>query len=238
MDYQIRLFPRSITIVVELSILQCKKYRVDQKILISKYLGFNVKIFVWSDSKEVCNFLQYSGTAIFYRVLVFDIVKQEDALARHLGVTTYFDVDDLIFDREKLTQNKSLHHLPEGEPEQLYKNAYLYCEALLLADYGIASTKCLADQMHLVTQKIVFVLHNAIDDKFLNVTKPNSYTSSRCRVVYSSATNTHNEDFAILSEAVIRLFSKYDNLRLSIVGFMEIKGKLRGYLNRIEFVTF
>ena len=45
----LKLFPRNICIIAELSIPQCKKYRVDQKVEMLEYLGYIVHITSWTD---------------------------------------------------------------------------------------------------------------------------------------------------------------------------------------------
>ncbi|MFN7094286.1 MAG: hypothetical protein ACK4M7_02880, partial [Burkholderiales bacterium] len=161
----LELFPNSIVIVAELSIPQCTKYRVTQKTEMLEYLGKKVAVVSWTDALKTRDLMQTAGIVIFYRVPAFNMVIEYFQLAKHLGITTYYDVDDLIFDLNSLKENSSLLDLDKQDLQGVYESAQLYHDAMVLADFGIASTTKLAECMRAKMNKPVYVVENAVDSQ-------------------------------------------------------------------------
>ena len=91
-----------ISILANLDLAQCKYYRVDQKIRQLEAAGFEVKHFSHSDPNGFISSLVGAKAAIFYRVHAFPDIIRSILTANALGLPTYYDVDDLIFDFETL----------------------------------------------------------------------------------------------------------------------------------------
>jgi len=233
-----KLFPNVVLIVAELSIPQCKKYRVNQKVSMLKYLDKKVEVASWTDKVRVINLMQTSGVVIFYRVPGYDMVKSYFELAKYLGVVTYFDVDDLIFDKAMLKENKSLKHLSKKDLDGVFKGADLYYESMMLADYGIASTEELASQMHNKTNRPVYVLNNAIDADSLGIKPPIKPNSNRIRIVYGSGTNTHDEDFVVAAGALLNVLKDFDSVDFIIYGHLKLDDKFLPFKDRVFRVPF
>ena len=233
----LKLFPRNICIIAELSIPQCKKYRVDQKVEMLEYLGYIVHITSWTDELKSHQLLNMSGSVIFYRVPAYANVITYFARAKQLGINSYFDVDDLIFDKDRLLENESLKHLSSNDFANVMNGAELYFNALSLADYGIGSTLELARQMQNKTGKQTFVLNNAIDSRSIVKTILHS-KSSRVRIVYGSGTDTHNEDFIIASTAVIQILENFNNVDFVVYGYLVLDERFNRFANRILRVPF
>ena len=235
----VNLFSDSILIIAELSIPQCTKYRVTQKAEMLRYLGRSVNVVSWHDEALAHQLMQTSGIIIFYRVPAFEVVIGYFELARALGVATYYDVDGLIFDVERLKENKSLTYLPPHELNALYDGATLYHDAMLMADYGIASTIELARQMQLKMKKPVYLLNNAIDAFSLAVAKPFcNNNSKRVQIVYGSGTNTHNEDFLVAADAILAILEVYSYVDFIVYGYLDLDSRFDKFSQQIFKVPF
>lgn len=236
----IQLFHDSILIMAELSIPQCTKYRVTQKVKMLKHLGKAVNVVSWADFEEAKNLMQTVGTIIFYRVPAFEDVKALFSEAKYLGIKTYYDIDDLIFDRERLKENTSLSYLPPVDIEGLLDGAFLYKEAIRLADYGIASTESLAEQMRACMGREVYMLNNAIDQDSIDSAKSviKAVHKGEISIVYGSGTNTHNADFLECADALLKILSEYPNVNFVIYGHLQLDNRFDVYESQIFRVSF
>ncbi|RUM69189.1 MAG: hypothetical protein DSZ08_06880 [Sulfurovum sp.] len=70
---------KTVLIIAELSIPQCTKYRVEQKVEMLKILGYNTWVVSWTDFHEARQLLQLSALVFFYRTPAYPLV---DALIK------------------------------------------------------------------------------------------------------------------------------------------------------------
>ncbi|MEO1561073.1 MAG: glycosyltransferase, partial [Cyanobacteria bacterium J06632_19] len=228
-----------VLLIVEETIPQCFRYRVQQKLEQLQALKWKVEVVSWRDAKTSRKMLHFCHAVIFYRVPAFEDVVQTIKYAKALKKVIFFDIDDLIFD---------LNYYPEPiesfgkqvsveEYEGLVKGVALYREALALCDYAIASTPILAKEMAKVSlNKSSFCHRNAIDSQMLQFLRSplpklhRNYLS----IFYGSGTKTHDADFQIAAPALAKILDKYQNVRLTIVGYLTLPKELIPYQERID----
>ncbi|UXN60022.1 glycosyltransferase [Phyllobacterium zundukense] len=232
-------------IVAEMSIPQCKKYRVDQKAELFGKIGVATKIIDWTHLDEVRTLLQTYPVVIFYRVPATPEVILIIQEARRLGVHTFWEVDDLVFDPDGYLSNKNLDRLDPGMRAGVIAGMKLYRDALVLCDEGIGSTPILAKWMTETTGRPAHVIENALDDETLETAHRirdanKRYTKSQedVIIVYGSGTKTHDIDFLSASEAIYNVLSKRPNVRLRIIGELNIEPRFDDLANRIERLPF
>lgn len=239
------LEPR-ILIIGELSIPQCTKYRVEQKQEMFKNLGFACSVQSWTDTDACMNALSICTLVIFYRVPAFQDVLKIIAEAKRLGIQTIWEVDDLVFDREVLSGSKNLTELDQEIVQEVLQGAVLYRTAMLSCDKGIASTPGLASVMEKAGVPEVFVIENALDQQtFIHAEKIKAALhkpkDQAVRIVYGSGTNTHNVDFKEAAIALLQILSTFPEVRLRLIGTLELPEeftKYRSQIERIPFCTF
>ncbi|MDD1762894.1 MAG: class I SAM-dependent methyltransferase, partial [Methanothrix sp.] len=232
------LAPR-VLIIAEMSIPQCRKYRVQQKHDLLQSLGVDCTMLNWTDIQACLNALQTHSLVIFYRVPAYDSVLSVINEAKRLRLPTIWEVDDLIFDKDVLTKSKTLAALDKAIFDPLVEGAKLYRKTMLLCDRGIASTTGLADAMKKAGLPEVFVVENALDRQTLeilqNVCQYNAlHTDDIVRIVYGSGTSTHNVDFQEAVPAIIKILDKLPNVRLRIIGLLDLPEIYSRYKERVE----
>ncbi|WP_440809292.1 glycosyltransferase [Phyllobacterium sp. 22552] len=236
---------RRVLIVAEMSIPQCKKYRVDQKAELFAELDIETKIVNWTDFDKVRNLLQSYPIVIFYRVpAVPDVILLANECKR-LGIRTFWEVDDLIFDPEGYSSNTNLQRLDSHSRNSLLDGMKLYREALLLCDEGIGSTKVIAQVMTETTGRPAYVIENALDADTIRiaenirdkVTKRVPFEDG-VTIVYGSGTKTHDVDFLCASEAIYNVLAKRANVKLRIIGELNIESRFGRFAHRIERIPF
>ncbi|RKH68602.1 class I SAM-dependent methyltransferase [Corallococcus aberystwythensis] len=234
---------RRVLIIAELSLPQCKRYRVDQKVAMFHRLGYDVTVLRWNDQAECKAALQFHGLVIYYRVPAFPGVEELLAETKRLGLPHFFDVDDLIFDVEEYQKNTNVQRLPPDERELLLNGAKLYRKALSLCEHAIASTSTIAEQMARVITGKVYVVENCLDDGILELARemearPPVVDLETVTIGYGSGTRTHDADFAIAADAILAVMARHPNVRLAIHGFLELPEGFERFSDRVFRVPF
>ncbi|MBN9684526.1 MULTISPECIES: glycosyltransferase [unclassified Corallococcus] len=234
---------RRILIIAELSLPQCKRYRVDQKVAMFQRLGYDVTVLRWTDHAECKAALQFHGLVIYYRVPAFPDVEVLLAETKRLGIPHFFDVDDLIFDEEEYRRNSNVQRLPAAERELLLNGAKLYRKALSLCEHAIASTPTIAREMGKVVSGKVYVVENCLDEGILELARemevrPPVVDADTVTIGYGSGTRTHDADFTIAADAILAVMERHPNVRLAIHGFLELPEGFQRFSDRVFRIPF
>jgi glycosyltransferase involved in cell wall biosynthesis len=233
--------PPAVLLVIEESIPQCFRYRVQQKLEQFDRLGWKHEWVSWRDEKTAWEKLHFYDVIIFYRVPGFPAVLRLMEYASALNKLMVYDLDDLIFDQDRLAEKfrGATGQLPGYEHKAMLEGAELYRRALETCDYAIASTPSLAAEMSPVTaRKRCEILANALDKgllEHLDLPKPPA-DDSFVDIFYGSGTKTHDEDFASIAPALKKVLEENEHARLVIVGHLTIPGELAELTGQI--VTF
>jgi glycosyltransferase involved in cell wall biosynthesis len=236
------LLPK-VLIIAEMSIPQCKKYRVDQKVDLFKKLGIPVKTLNWTDLIACMEALQYHSIVIFYRVPAFDTVKNIFDECKRLNLETYWEVDDLIFDEDILLKSKTLNELDKETFKGLLDGARLYHDAMMRCKSVIASTEPLAIAMEKSGASKSIVIENALDPETIETADSipevrKSESDGIIRIVYGSGTSTHNVDFLEASDAIYNILVSSPDVRLRLAGMLELPKKFDNVKDQIERIKF
>jgi glycosyltransferase involved in cell wall biosynthesis len=217
---QLHLLRPRVLIVAELSLPQCKKYRVDQKHDMIKALGWDCTVVAWQDTDRVLTLMQSHSVVIFYRVPAFESARRCMQEADDLGLPLYFELDDLIFDLDDYAANPNLIGLDQPTAKALFDGATLYRQALQRCKNVIASTPYLAERMRVAGGGTSACIENALDTVTLRVAAdaPGRPEDGRIRILYGSGTRTHDADFAFVAPALKRVADEHRNVDIVLVG--------------------
>src|SRR5580704_7120832 len=87
-----------VAILANQDLAQCKHYRVEQKVRQLQFAGLKAQAFDQHDPMPFLQSLLGARAAIFYRVPAFPNIIRAILTAKALGIPTYYEVDDLIFE--------------------------------------------------------------------------------------------------------------------------------------------
>lgn len=215
-----------VLLVAELGIGQCLKYRVLQKQQMIEGLGYDCTVINWTDSVCTRDLLATHSVAVFYRVPGFPDQMETIALARSMGVRTFWEVDDLIFDLEHYRNNSNINDLNPAVRKGILEGVPLYRQAMLACDGCIASTTAMAQAMHTAGADKVWVVENALDIETLRAAEEIAAAPPRgdglLRIVYGSGSKAHDSDFRIAAPAILRILRKRYDVRLTIIGHLNL----------------
>ena len=232
-----------ILIIAEVSLPQCYKYRVNQKVEMFEHLNYDVKVVSWNNYAQARLALQTHGMVIFYRVPAFPEVKMLLAECERLDLETIFDVDDLIFDMKEYSQNSNIISLPPKEKAELLNGAKLYRSTLEHCRHAIASTPGIARFMKKYCRGQIYILENCLDRQMYRIEKlarEDSPMKNPDDVIigYGSGTTTHDVDFEQCAAALLKVLEIYPHVKLAIHGHLKLPGAFQAFRSRIFRVPF
>jgi len=228
----------SVLLVVEESIPQCFRYRVQQKLELLEKLEWRSEWVSWRDLAEVKEKIHLYDVIIFYRVPGFPDVLDIMKYAASLNKIMIYDLDDLIFDEQRLAEKfkGATGQLLEREQKAMLQGASLYRAAITTCSYAMASTPVLAEEMgRLAGEGICSVFPNTLDKGLMAhvdappVPKSDDFVD----IFYGSGTKTHDEDFATVATVLCRILKENKDTRIIIVGHLTIPKELVEFSDRI-----
>ena len=227
-----------VLLVAETSLPQCNKYRVQQKYQMIVDAGYDCTIINWWDIIATQNFLQTHNVAIFYRIPALPKVMETISLAKCLGVKTFWEVDDLIFDYAYYTDNSSIEKLSRRVKKSLLEGIPLYRRAMIACGAGIASTPSLAKAMNNAGIAETVVVNNGLDNETLYLAEQISSVPKHgrgvIRIIYGSGTSTHDGDFKVAWPGLISVLRQRKNVILTVMGHLNLPAKLADLQPQID----
>ena len=235
-----------VAILANKDLRQCTHYRVEQRELQFNEAGIPIKVFSHGDVAGFLDSLIGARAAIFYRVPSTPPILRAILHANKLGLTTYYEVDDLIFDPNCYPDDFSSFEgqITARDYAGLQFGVPLFRYAMSLCTRSIASTPALLERMHKVTGTDTgIVVRNGLDHRNLAAirmgAKPILHTDERVRIFYGSGTLAHNADFNNLAgRALLDLMRRHPAVDLVIVGHLRINSELAALKQQIFTYPF
>ena len=226
---------RKIALFALLDLPQCRFYRVDQKVEHLESAGFIVGLFDSTiDLSRFLNQIYQYDAVIFYRVAPLPNIAPAIQAANALGLTTFYEIDDLLFLPEEYPGSF------ESYAGQISRELYamlamgvpLFQSAMMQCDFALASTPTLAREMaKFVASKRAFVHRNGMGsdhEHYLNYVTPRR-KDGPVTIFYGSGTLAHKEDFSELIEpALLEIAKRHKSrVRIVLIGWLPISPALR-----------
>jgi glycosyltransferase involved in cell wall biosynthesis len=234
-----------VAILANLDIPQCRHYRVGQKERQLARAGLEARVFDQNETDPFIASLIGARAAIFYRVPAFPNVVRALLTARALGIPTYYEIDDLVFDPASYPDPLASFEgqISKEEYTGLLAGVPLFRYAMSLCDHGIASTTPLAREIEaIVRNHDCLVLRNGLDERNAGAITIGEQPRPEREIVtifYGSGTKAHNTDFnEIVGPALLRLLSRRDDVRLVIVGHLRLRVEFDAFAARITCIDF
>ncbi|MGQ2997374.1 glycosyltransferase [Variovorax sp.] len=232
-----------ILIVAELSIPACKRYRVDQKVDMFEHLGVETTVLSWRDAEACRAALPFHGLLIFYRVPAAPHMVLLATEARRLGVPSFFDVDDLIFDWDAYRRQLLASGAPSDRMASSKETTAQYRQMLSHCQHGIGSTAAIARSMGEIVPGKTHVVPNALDEGILALAaelerRPVKTDPRFVTIGYGSGSRTHDGDFGVVASALLAVMQRHPQVRLAIHGPLELPAPFRRFADRVFQIPF
>jgi hypothetical protein len=227
----------SVAIIAELSLSQCLKYRVQQKLEVFGRMQVPCDYSSWNDGIRALGLLQFATVAIFYRVPDGEQFDAYIAECERLGVKTLYDIDDPIFSRQVYARNDNLDYLKVAEKKGLLDSSALFLTAMRRCEMLIGSTPQICDLMTRESGKAAYLWRNLIDSETLQAARQALSMPERASdalvIGYASGSRAHEADFRIIEPVLAEIMARHTNVELYILGYLELPPALKQYNARI-----
>ncbi|TNE65704.1 MAG: glycosyltransferase family 1 protein [Alphaproteobacteria bacterium] len=230
----------TVCIFADLSLPQCRHYRVEQKVEQLAAAGIRARVVDQADLADT-TLADADGCdrAIIYRLPYVPKVQALYARLRAAGVPILYEIDDLLFDETLFPGPPSDYgaDLDAAEYHELLILPPLYLAALQAADGAIASTPALADAMQARNSgKPVFLHENGLDRAHraaMALPRP-ARRPGRVRLFYGSATRALQSDLdAAANAALAPLMADRADVDLVLAGHADLPACLAPFVDRI-----
>ena len=172
-----------------------------------------------------------------HRMTVERFIKK----AEELGKPVIFDIDDLVFDEDRLGYIRALEGKSPQEIQLYRDNIKQHHRTLSLCRFAVAATEPLRAAVRRTFPHIrCFINPNGLNDiqlrqaeQALQINKPGA-DEQIVRIAYFSGTPTHNRDFKECARALERVLETYSSARLMLVGHLDSGEEFDRFGERVE----
>lgn len=213
------------------------RYRVEHFREQLSYQGYGSDFVQIEDIKEV-GWEEYSAL-VFYRCSEVNKVSALTEQARKAGIAVYYNIDDLIFNYERIS---GIHFLKGSEYRNFEETTKNIHQCMELCDGYFTSTETLASEIrkefpgkpvvinrNCASMEMQILSHDALEQ----VEKD----ADKIYIGYFSGSKTHDQDYEVAEEALQYVMEKYPQVYIKLVGIMS-EGKLKQLKNRVEKIPF
>ncbi|MEG3866129.1 glycosyltransferase [Microcoleus sp. Z1_B2] len=218
-------------------------YRVLHQAELLRNMGFSVDTFppdVFPYEDILKN--QYN-IVIAHRQAHTNEFEQFVLAARQGGTKVLYSTDDLVFDPFKLEHNDAYRSM-SIEEKIMYKDEVKRCQqALSICDGAIVTTEKLGSELiNYLPNKPILVSRNLMSSEMeklaMQARLMEKIEDGLIRIAYFSGTKTHQKDFAECGNALLKIMSEFPQVRLMIVGLLDIPDSFEQFKHRIDIEPY
>jgi glycosyltransferase involved in cell wall biosynthesis len=218
------------------------RYRCHHQAEMLRYVGYGVDVYE-------PNVFPYEKLLKSYKIIVAHRVphtyefEQFVSKAKKWDIKVIFEKDDLVFDTSLLYQIDAYMKMDLQE-KQLYEDGVRrYRKALSLCDAVVVSTEKLKQEIEKsFPDKPIIISRNRISSEMeqaaIKAREIYIPEDKVIRIAYFSGTKTHAKDFAESVSALSRILKEFPEVRLMVVGHLDIPEELQPFSSQIEEVPF
>jgi glycosyltransferase involved in cell wall biosynthesis len=200
--------------------------------------GFKCSITV-QDNPLLPSYADKFKVFVFHRVLFTPSVAKMIGKIKSQGKEIIFETDDLVYD-PKYLEHMDYFKTMNSLERKLYENGV---GGEILTDPYVSTctttTTFLADKLR-ERGKDIFIVPNKLSKKDVAIAEEISNknlktkNSNSIKIGYFSGALSHNKDFATITEALMKIMEKHNNVELFLVGPLDIESKLNKFSDRIK----
>ncbi len=214
-----------------------KRYRINHIMEYLKIAGIESAVLYVDDLAMTRNYALHYDIIVLFRLTLNERLRQFISDAKRSNIPVVYSTDDFLFDAETIEQYARLPSDVGVGAMALYREeAQKQQAAIQLCDYFLGSTDALAAQSETVG-KPSFVIHNGLNQEWLDISARVAQTKvKRSTIVigYFSGTKTHDRDFTVAENALVRVLNEYPAVTLSIVGWLKLGDAFQPFKKRIN----
>lgn len=217
------------------------RYRTDHMIESLESVGMSVgKVFYYDLTPE---HIKNYNVFIFYRCPWMPGFKKMFEQIKKTNKVSIYAVDDLVIDK-KYTDTIPVVQAMLSKDRALYDDGVKRHNKLMSqCDYAITTTQCLSDELrNYKNLKEVYIDRNSMSDEMVyhsnKAIKEVVRDDEKIIIGYFSGTATHNEDFEMITPALLQVLEEHDNVFIKLVGKIDVPEAFKGYEDRLIFMPY
>ena len=185
--------------------------------------------------------IKYYRCVVFFRCPFTDAVGELIELAHYYNKKVFFDVDDLVVDKKYTDEIEYIQNMSDEQRKEYDDGVIRMGRTMEKCDYLITTTNALKRELE-KKGKEVFVNRNVASEEMvrlsLDAVKKTKKDSDEVTVGYLSGSITHNADFELIKPALIRILDEYPNVRLVLMGYLDLPEDLKQFRKQIIIKPF
>lgn len=215
---------------------ESKRYRVFNVIEYLTERGFRSTVIDDTQIIRAGQELDKFDVIVLMRAAMSPQISNLISYAKSLNIPVVYEVDDYIFEPSIVPDIDGVKYLTEEGQKQYIEGVHLYRDALMSCDYAITPTAYLSQRISELGV-LSFVIPNGLSKRQVEigdrVFRNKKRSSVDIVIGYFSGTHTHNADFAQTADALLRILEEYIEVKLLIVGPLDIDQRFNEYKKRI-----
>ena len=233
---------RKVIYIADVFNMSTPRYRVYNMVQALDYSNsWRGSYFLSSEIGYIADYLKNVDVIVLSRTLwnlgLYNFIEH----AKDLGISIIYDLDDLVFNLDKL---ELVVNSLNGDlrDEETLKYWLLYISKIYKmikpADYIMVTTKFLEDQVKTVFEhKDIFVIPNFFNEEQLKISlelikHKNGIKDKKDKFVigYFSGTPSHYHDLRVALPAIFELMKRYKDIYLEVVGYVDLPEMFNEFL--------
>lgn len=215
-----------------------QRYRVDHQIEQLKAGGlYTDRINYESLTLEK---IKYYRGFIFYRCPITPVIEEFIKKAKEENKTVFYDIDDLVIDKKYTNTIKYLDSMTADERALYDDGVERMQKTLKMCDYAITTTERLQKELQNYVKE-VFINRNVASERMVEISLEalkNKEEHEDVIIGYLSGSITHNPDVEMIKPIIINIMEKHKNVKLKLVGEIELPEELKKFEDRIIIEPF
>jgi glycosyltransferase involved in cell wall biosynthesis len=216
---------------------ESKRYRVHNLASSIGALGYRVES--WPQEKiQALIREQFSArVVVLFRCAFDEGIDEMIRYCRENGITSIFDVDDLVFEPESTDYVRVLQSFSEAERKQYDAGVVQYRRSLIACDRATATTNFLSRRIQAIgiPSDVIPNSLNRRQVEMANAILANPLNQRKeVRIGYFSGSNTHQTDFQACEAALLTVMERHSQVRFILVGLLDLGRQWDSLSDRIE----
>lgn len=215
-----------------------QRYRVDHQLEQLRSAGLYTEKIDYN--KLTLDQLKFYRGFIFFRCPITPVVEEFIKKAKEENKTVFFDIDDLVIDKKYTNTIKFVQNMNEEDKRVYDDGVERMQKTLKMCDYAITTTERLKNEL-LNYVKEVYINRNVASEAMVELSLQalkNKEEHEDVIIGYLSGSITHNPDVELIKPVLIKLMEKYDNVKLKLVGELEVPEEFKKFTDRIIIEPF
>ncbi|GGX70563.1 hypothetical protein GCM10007385_44510 [Tateyamaria omphalii] len=233
---------RSIALIGDLNLPQCRKYRVEQLAAFWQAQGVSCDYSHYQDLPRATRLLSQATHLIEYRLQSTPLTEMLRYEARRLRLPILYDIDDPLFSIAAYETYGNMQALDPWMKVHFLSEAPKYLAMMNGADMLSMSTPGLADHASQLSVRPVHVRRNFADEDTLRdgarAMQSERLDDGLFRVAFASGSQGHEVDFKTILPAIEAFVSGAADRRLMLLGHFDLNHLPQIVADRTEVVPF